>query len=249
MKFRIFLILAAFSLGIYSCDEEPVIFDAQGSSQTLVNFATSNANLGIPLSESTSLTVTFNVSATATSERTFNLVIDEEASNVVSGSVTLGTATVAANAYSGTFTITGTDVGLSAGDTRSLVVNFEENSTIVSDGSLSVSVFLVCESNIPEGNWTAPDAGTVTLTRLDGDVYEFSNFNYGYYNPSNNPIRGQFLDICNNLTLQGTTEFGVRWRGSGVYDPVAQTISFPDGVEDANFNPGIFGPPLVFVKQ
>jgi len=244
--------LFIFALGmfaLFSCDEEPLIFDGQGSTQTLVNFASGSADLGIPLSSTLSISVDFTVTSTAESDRTFDMVVNADATDAVAGSVAFGTATIPAGSYSGTIQLTGTDVGLVAGDIRTFTLEFVESATTVSDGGLAVNVFLVCESNIPEGAWTDPVGGTVTLTALSDDEYEFSNFNYGYYNPSNNPIRGQFKDICNNVSLQGSTEFGVAWRGAGVYDPAAGTISFGSGVEDSNFNPGIFGPALTFTKQ
>lgn len=237
------------AIALSSCDEEPIVFDGQSESQTLVNFSSSSANLGIPLSSSISITVNFEVTSLADADRTFDVVVNETATDAVAGSVSFGSAVVPANSYEGSIQITGTDVGLSPGDLRTFTLDFVESNSVVSDGGLSVTVFLVCESNIPEGNWTAPDGGTVTLVRLDGDRYEFSNFNYGYYAPSNNPIRGIFGDICNILTLEGSTEFGVQWRGTGSYDPNTQTITFSSGVEDANFNPGSFGPPLTFTKQ
>ena len=116
-------------------------------------------------------------------------------------------------------------------------------------GGCGVAWAIACPSDIPTGAWTAPDGGTVQLTALGGGVYEFSNFNYSYYNASNNPIRGIFGDVCGGLSLQGATEFGVQWRGDGVYDATAGTISFPNGVEDTRYNPGTFGPSLTFTKQ
>lgn len=246
-KYLFIFVLGMFAL--LSCEEEPLVFDGQVATQTLINFNSTTTGLGIPLGETVSITIDFNVTKTADTDRTFDMVVNADQSNAVAGSVTFGTAVIPAGSYSGSFTITGTDVGLEAGDTRILTIEFVESATVVSDGGLEVEVFLVCESNIPEGAWTDPVGGTVTLTKLSDDEYEFSNFNYGYYNPANNPIRGQFKDICNNVSLQGSTEFGVRWRGSGVYSPGAGTIVFASGVEDDNFNPGIFGPALTFTKQ
>ena len=115
--------------------------------------------------------------------------------------------------------------------------------------SLIQELSITCLSDIEEGDWLETNFGElVTLVSLDEGLYEFSNFNINYYDPGFNPIRGIFRDVCNTLTLEGATEFGVQWRGEGVYDPVALTITF-EQVEDITFNPGIFAGPYVFELQ
>ena len=141
--------------------------------------------------------------------------------------------------------------GIEAGEQLTINIKITGDANVPAMTGLDEASHIIqisCESSIPEGDWTAPDAGTTTLTKTGDLTYQFSNFNYGYYNPVNNPIEGQFEDICGNLTLFGESRFGVQWRGKGVYDPAANTITFADGVEDITFNPGIFGPALVFTK-
>lgn len=111
-----------------------------------------------------------------------------------------------------------------------------------------VSYNVACPSEIPTGTWVETgenDVSETTLTELSPGIYEFSNFNVNYYGADFSPIRGVFADICNTLTLQSATEFGIQWRGTGVYDPVNQTITF-EQVEDVSFNPGVFAGPYVF---
>ncbi|WKN41757.1 hypothetical protein [Tunicatimonas pelagia] len=111
-----------------------------------------------------------------------------------------------------------------------------------------VNYLVACPSEIPTGTWVEigeNDVSEATLTELNPGIYEFSDFNVNYYGAGSSPIRGVFADICNTLSLQGATDFGVQWRGTGVYDPVNQTITFQQ-VEDVAFSPGSFAGPYVF---
>lgn len=138
-------------------------------------------------------------------------------------------------------------------DIRDLVLNITNVSGAGADisvngASVTQSMGITCPSNIPLGSWTNGNLGTVTLTSEGDGLYKFDSFNVSYYNPSNNPIEGFFQDICNTLTLYGSSRFGVQWRGTGTYDAATETITFAQ-VEDANFNPGIFDGPWVFTKD
>ena len=168
--------------------------------------------------------------------------------------VSASTITIPANSSFGYIVIEG--IGDAFGGDPSVVVTMAL-SIVSSDvgirenrSSLSHNLSITCPSNIPEGEWTETNNGgeVVTLVHLGDGIYEFSNFNIAYYPPSNNPIRGIFSDVCNTLTLQDATEFGVQWRGEGTYDSDTQTITFP-AVEDVTFNPGAFSGPYVFVKN
>ena len=97
-------------------------------------------------------------------------------------------------------------------------------------GTCTKTVFLVCPSEIPLGNWitvqptddcnTFQVGGITTVLSSTGSAnYEFSNFDFGYFGNCCGPIRAQFIDLCNNLTLTGATEFGITWTGNGVYEP------------------------------
>lgn len=106
-------------------------------------------------------------------------------------------------------------------------------------GGCSVGWAVACPSQIPTGTWTTavtPDPGgcntvqsagsTPTITSLGAGLYEISNFDYGYFGNCCGNIRAQFQDVCNELTLTGTTEFGIQWMGTGTY--------VPDGGPDGN---------------
>lgn len=117
-------------------------------------------------------------------------------------------------------------------------------------GGCNFEFVITCPSDIPTGTWVETgdnDVAEVTLSEVSPGVYEFSNFNADYFGPDF-VIRGVFSDVCNTLTLQGTTEFGVQWRGAGTYDPATQIITFPE-VEDLTYGGGFKTGPWIFEYQ
>lgn len=115
-------------------------------------------------------------------------------------------------------------------------------------GTVVHEMTITCPSEIPLGTWRETTAGDeVQLTSLGTGKYQFDNFNFDYFSSSYNPIAGQFVDVCNELTLYGESKYGIQWRGQGVYDPETQTISFPEGVQDMTYGGGYVGRPLEFV--
>lgn len=114
-------------------------------------------------------------------------------------------------------------------------------------GTVVHTMSIRCPSEIPTGTWRETTAGKeVTLESLGNGNYKFDFFNFDYFNPVNDPITGQFNDVCNTLTLYGDSEYGIQWRGEGVYNEETQTISFPDGVTDLTYGGGYVGRALEF---
>lgn len=114
-------------------------------------------------------------------------------------------------------------------------------------GTMVQTLSITCPSEIPLGTWReTTDGGEVQLTSLGTGLYQFDNFNFDYFAPRFNPISAQFEDVCNELTLYGDSQYGIQWRGQGVYNPETQTISFPDGVQDLTYGGGFVGRPLEF---
>lgn len=96
----------------------------------------------------------------------------------------------------------------------------------------------LCPSNIPEGTWIESRGVEVTITKLSDTRYEISQMNIGYYSGDYGDVFGEFVDVCNVLTLQGVQNpdaFNIAWIGSGTYDADAQTLTF--SVSDATYNP------------
>ena len=126
------------------------------------------------------------------------------------------------------------------------------------DGGYSPSVFskrpvtltytVSCPSNIPLGKWevhveSSGETYTVNLTKVGGGTYQIDNFNLDYdldiYGGFHDLTAAAiFVDICNDLTLNGVEpNYKISWRGSGVYDPVAQTITF-GAITDVEYENG-----------
>ena len=91
-------------------------------------------------------------------------------------------------------------------------------------------VLVSCPTNIPLGTWTLKGSTSTTELSYDGaGVYSLTELQFGYYNPAYGDIPGKFLDVCDDLTLLGSTEgtaYGIAWAGTGSYDADAGEMSF-----------------------
>jgi hypothetical protein len=91
-------------------------------------------------------------------------------------------------------------------------------------------VLVSCPTNIPLGTWTLKGSSATTNLSYDGaGIYSLTELQFGYYNPAYGDIPAKFLDVCDDLTLLGSTEgtpFGIAWAGTGSYDQDAGEISF-----------------------
>jgi len=76
----------------------------------------------------------------------------------------------------------------------------------------------------------------ITIEAKGGGIYSITDFSGGlwnhWYGPdggnygASNVNAGEFKDVCNNVTMQNTTElFGSPISGTGTYDPETQTIT------------------------
>ncbi len=106
----------------------------------------------------------------------------------------------------------------------------------------SYTILVSCPTNIALGDYQLK-GGTdiVTLTYDGAGIYTLSNLNFNYYSPSYGDINAKFLDVCNDLTLQGfsgNTPYGIAWVGEGSYNPDTGEISF--NYADATYNPSYF---------
>jgi len=120
--------------------------------------------------------------------------------------------------------------------------------SVFSKRPVTLTYTVSCPSNIPVGKWEVQVASsgetyTVNLTKVGGGTYQIDNFNldydldfYGGFNDLG--AAATFVDICNDLTLNGVEpNYNISWRGSGVYDPVAQTITFGE-ITDVEYGQG-----------
>ncbi|MDX1627916.1 MAG: hypothetical protein R3345_04405, partial [Fulvivirga sp.] len=122
-------------------------------------------------------------------------------------------------------------------------------------GGCGVAWSVACPSEIPTGDWetaVSPDPGacnlfqsagfTPTLTDLGAGQYQLSNFDYGYFGNCCGNIRAIFNDVCNTITLTGTTEFGVAWRGEGQFIPDGGPAGKGQIILDCHFDATFGGP-------
>jgi hypothetical protein len=120
--------------------------------------------------------------------------------------------------------------------------------SVFSKRPVTLTYTVSCPSNIPEGKWevhvaSSDETYTLNITKTGGGTYQIDNFNLDYdldfYGGFNDlTAAATFIDICNDLTLNGVEpNYGISWRGAGVYDPVAQTITFGE-ITDAEYEQG-----------
>lgn len=167
MKKYLFL-LALGMFALYSCDEEPLIFDNVGG-QTLVNFASSSVDLPVVIDATGSVEVGINVSTVSDSDRTFPVSVVTDATDADPNSYSVGSVTIAAGSYNGVLTINGTDVNVET-TAKSLVLAFDTAGDIVTDGNLTVSVFQICP--IPAASFT----GNYRVETITAGVFGASTY-------------------------------------------------------------------------
>lgn len=113
---------------------------------------------------------------------------------------------------------------------------------------LDLNIQVICPSDLA-GTWVFGNGNTVTVEEIGTGNYSIDNLNaMGGYFGASNIIRGLFTDNCNVTELYGTTDFGVQWRGTGVYDPDTETITW-ETVEDLTFGGGFQRTEVVMTRQ
>lgn len=250
--FKLNIILAMLILVVSSCEEEEKLA-YKGSSQVyFFDSSISELFLFTGAGQEEEFLVDVNLLGQAVgSDITVTVEVDESSTAVegVHYEFTTNTVTIPAGEYGAQLPITALLDGFN-GDpelTVNLVLNIVsaqgvEVANAVSQATLSLSI--TCPSEIPEGTYHEINTGTggaaraVQLTSLGGGRYELSQMNFAYYNAGYADIPGEFIDVCNELTLQGVpvgAAYGIAWIGTGVYNPTAKTLSFT--VSDATYNP------------
>lgn len=151
-----------------SCDDDPVIFD-NVNGQTAAAFTTTSLSVTVP-PEGITVTLPINVTTVSTSDRTFNAEADLDASTAISGSYSIGTATIPAGSYDGSLEISLNTNSLSDGILYSLVVDlvppagsavFNETATIEYNKEIvcnDVVLTIVTDAYAEETGWDIRDA-------------------------------------------------------------------------------------------
>ncbi len=114
-------------------------------------------------------------------------------------------------------------------------------------GGCSFQWGVSCPSDIPEGIWEVYIVSSdvtydVEIIDDGAGFYSIPNFNLDFQPPFYDtfdglPISGGFTDVCNTIFLNKVGDYGVQWTGTGIYDPINQTITF-DEISDPGYGQG-----------
>ncbi|KQC32919.1 hypothetical protein AAU57_06000 [Nonlabens sp. YIK11] len=188
-------------MAVVSCDNEDVDVIYDGSNrETLLSFEVTTVDLPITINSDGAVTIPVEASSLSDVDRTYNVSIVDEATDVVAGSVSVpNTVTIPAGSYEGDLTITGTDInGDVEVDARPLVLelsspNAADNFT---NQRVTVNVFQVCP---------------VDNTAFTGD-YQLTQLSGGYFAPPNSTVfePGEIITLTNadnNLQRQFVSDY------------------------------------------
>lgn len=149
-KILMFLSLSIVLFSFSSCgDPEKVIFNGEPGDPVLVTFGTTSIDLQINKDAVGDVKVNVNTTTKAPQDRTFSIEVLEGENMTTADPATYEiptTVTIPANKYVGTFTITGTDIGV---EIAPKIVTIKLTSTnpniILEDNVAVVNVYEVCE--------------------------------------------------------------------------------------------------------
>ena len=145
MKKIIYLILLGFITFSCSTGDNNVIFDPVNG-QTLINFASANADLPILINGTGSVDIEVQATTISEVDRTFNVLeipLDDPDLAADPANFTVAQAIIPANSFIGTLTVQGQDITAEV-DARFIDLQFVEENDIVTDNPLRLSVFQVC---------------------------------------------------------------------------------------------------------
>ena len=136
-----------------SCgDFEPVIFDPL-TGQTLAFFPNTSSDLEVLINETATISVSVSVNTLSSSDRTVAISVDSDNTTATSGMYNFdSTVTIPANEFTGTFSVTGIDDGLT---TSPVLLTLKLDSVadgVVSAGTFAISIFEFCP--ITDGDFT-----------------------------------------------------------------------------------------------
>ncbi|MHA7129919.1 hypothetical protein [Algoriphagus namhaensis] len=194
------------------------------------------------------------VSTTASSPITATIAVDPSSTAVegVHYSLAGNTVTIGAGEFIANFPVTILTGNIDPSETPDLVLNISSatGADVASNyGKITVQIRVICPSDLA-GTWQFANGNVTTITEVGTGTYRIANLNAmgGYYGQQFT-LAGNFTDSCNELELFGDEPTnGVAWRGMGIYDPVAKTITF-ESVTDVTFNPDFSVTNVVMTRQ
>lgn len=257
MKKIFYLLFASAVFMFTSCEYEDRVYE---NSPVLAYFDGSAATLEVDLGSTNTLDINVGVSTLSTSDRTLSLSVVADDTNATAGMYSFpSTVTIPANAYTGSFTVTGIDDGLTtAGATLTIQIDGIDGTKEFSTNNFAITLLEVCpvDETLFVGDYlleqlspftdgpTLSDGSVVTLT-ADGLSRSFdTEFFPLYCSGSFSPF--SFTLVCNE-TLVGNQDnpcncdTGADWFGpptdstNGTYDVTDDsvlTIRFVDDSSD-----------------
>jgi len=202
MKKYIILSLAM-AFALVSCEDEPVVYNSNDLSQSLVSFASSTLNIPVEQgSASNSETVTINVSTVSNVDRTFGLtVIDSLTTAPASYYSFPNSVTIPAGSYNANVTITGNEDPTLTVDGESLTIGIVEEQGLVFDTkNIAVSLFLTCP--VPT-DFLVGSYDVIALTNRSANAFAASGFVTNVTGPEG--LGSTAIEILNGETDQERT--------------------------------------------
>ncbi len=258
-KLYILLAVAFASLAMTSCFDDPgneVFFDGN-----IVEFHDGNLPNGLTTTQvrrTLTQTDVINIqvdrtSTSAASAVTVNFDVDPS-STAVSGvhyDLPTKTVTIPAGEFVATFPITILTGNIDPSEAPVLKLNM--TSATGADispnyGDLAINIKVICPSDLA-GTWKFENGNTTDIVQIGTGNYRIENLNaMGGYYLSTFVIEGYFTDNCNVVTLYGKSAYNVEWRGTGVFDPATETITW-ESIEDTAFGNGFKREQVVMTRQ
>jgi hypothetical protein len=170
---KVLILGAAIAMSVASCDseDEQRVFDNRGG-QELLSFEETSDDLEIEIDATGQLDVIVEVSTLSDVDRTFNVSVVTEESDIAPGSVTVpNSVTIPAGSYEGTLTLNGVDVDGVETTPRPLVLELSAGEDVLfTNQRIAVSVFQVCPVD--------PDqfVGNYRLTHLSPGTFGGTTF-------------------------------------------------------------------------
>ncbi|MGB5943702.1 MAG: hypothetical protein WBG71_12540 [Leeuwenhoekiella sp.] len=258
MKNFLKYVAAITAIVIIGCsDEEALIFDGN-SGQTLVAFENTTSQLDVVINDEGSLTVNVDVTTISSMDRTFNIVVNMEETEVAAGAYTVpGSVTIPANSYNGSFTINAVDVDVEVAP-KKLVLSLVPPAGAVTGSDLVIDVQQVCPLDETKfvgdymvtvnqpgvfGAGTFGASGTVVTISADGTTRSFDAF---YFEDTRFNRTFNFNFSCNEVVVPYTDQAvgcggnnvnlstGAPAGANGSYDPsddTSFTVNLTDNVD------------------
>lgn len=242
MKKLIIPFLLVMALAFQACEEtQSPIYDG---SQTLAYFDGTSATLEVEINQTGQITVPVGVSTLSTSDRTVT-VSAAASSTATAGQYSFSNSvTIPANSYTGSFTVTGIDDGLTTdGVTLNIQIDGVDGG-VGSPRNYAVTIVEICpvDATFATGNYTlnhigggvpaagfAPAMGDgITVSLVAGASSTERVFNvkfyptFGFANPA---VDWSFNLVCETTTINGIVSPGVSGVGCGSSIPMGPSTN------------------------